>query len=29
MARSGLYTDLYEAQFAGREQVTAVREPEL
>ncbi len=29
MARSGLYTDLYEAQFAGREQITAVREKEL
>jgi ATP-binding cassette subfamily B protein len=29
MAGSGLYKDLYEAQFAGREQVQAVPEPEL
>ncbi len=29
MARSGLYKDLYEAQFAGREHVTAAQEPEL
>jgi len=29
LARSGLYKDLYEAQFAGREQVTAAPEPEL
>ncbi len=28
MARRGLYKDLYEAQFAGREQVPAVRETE-
>ena len=28
MAGSGLYKDLYEAQFAGREQVQAVPEPE-
>ncbi|CAH0302880.1 putative ABC transporter ATP-binding protein Rv1272c [Arthrobacter sp. Bi26] len=28
MARRGLYKDLYEAQFAGREQVPAVREAE-
>ncbi|SFU00565.1 ATP-binding cassette, subfamily B [Arthrobacter sp. ov118] len=29
VAGSGLYKDLYEAQFAGREQVQAVPEPEL
>ena len=28
MARQGLYKDLYEAQFAGREQVPAVQEAE-
>ncbi|MCU1533157.1 MAG: transporter ATP-binding protein [Arthrobacter sp.] len=28
MARGGLYTELYEAQFAGREQLQGVREPE-
>jgi ATP-binding cassette subfamily B protein len=28
VARNGLYKDLYEAQFAGREQVQAVPEPE-
>lgn len=28
MARSGLYWDLYNAQFAGREQVRAVKKPE-
>jgi ATP-binding cassette subfamily B protein len=28
MAKGGLYTKLYEAQFAGREQLQGVREPE-
>ena len=28
VARQGLYKDLYEAQFAGREQVPAVQEAE-